>query len=302
MRGALLLVVVTALEAVSSGRHQPPPIVAQWREMLPSQEQVDRWRSCLPTPPPLPSLPELQLPQLPQLPQLQMPQMPRLPALPFWPQRGRSGGNDDVLHDATAFVRDSTSSGEGWTLVIERDSVRVWRRSLPGSPYDEIRGNGILKAPPRAVLNLLRRPDEQTIRKYNPMYDSGHDLETLDANTKVSYGAVRAIFPFKPRDTVTRVAFREVKELEPASATAILQHGVQHEAMPPRKGYVRAEILRGVFVVQNVPRQPGVTNFTFTQQVNVGGVIPAWLMNTLIAQDAVVFVQRVGKAAKRLGV
>ena len=45
------------------------------------------------------------------------------------------------------------------------------------------------------------------------MYDSGHDLEQLDADTKVSYGAVKAIFPFKPRDTVTRVAFRELREL-----------------------------------------------------------------------------------------
>ena len=42
------------------------------------------------------------------------------------------------------------------------------------------------------------------------MYDRGYDLEVVDGTTKVSYGSVRSIFPFKPRDTVTRVAFREL--------------------------------------------------------------------------------------------
>ena len=76
------------------------------------------------------------------------------------------------------------------------------------------------------------------------MYDSGHDLEQLDADTKVSYGAVKAIFPFKPRDTVTRVAFRELRELAPAAGTAIVQQAVEHPDMPPRKGYVRAKVRR----------------------------------------------------------
>jgi hypothetical protein len=31
--------------------------------------------------------------------------------------------------------------------------------------------------------------------------------------------------------------------------------------------------------------------------VDAGGIVPAWLMNSIIAQDAVVFVKRVGAAA-----
>ena len=60
---------------------------------------------------------------------------------------------------------------------------------------------------------------------------------------------------------------------------------------------VRAKILRGMHLVQPIDKKPGLTNFTFTQQVNAGGVIPAWLMNTLVAQDSVVFIKRLGTAA-----
>jgi len=191
-------------------------------------------------------------------------------------------------------VSDAASCDEGWELRVERDEVRVWRRHVPGSAFDEIRGNGMLKAPPSVVLALLMRGDAKTIREYNPMYAEGHDLQQLDGNTKVSYGSVRSIFPFKPRDTVTRVTRRELPTL---GGTVLLLEAVEHPAMPVRHGFVRAKILKGMHLVQPVASDPKVTNFTFLQQVNAGGAVPAWLMNTLIAQDAVVFVQRLGKAA-----
>ena len=145
---------------------------------------------------------------------------------------------------------------------------------------------------------LVQDADEEVIRQYNPLYDSGYDLQEIDANTKVSYGAVRAVFPFKPRDTVTRVAFREL----PASAgggNVVLQRAVKHPLMQKRNGYVRAEILRGMFVVQSVQGAPGVTNFTFTQQINVGGLPPAWLINQLVANDGVQLFTRLDSAARR---
>ena len=49
--------------------------------------------------------------------------------------------------------------------------------------------------------------------------------------------------------------------------------------------------------MQPVAQQPGLTNFTFTQQIDVGGVVPPWIVNRLITQDAVTFVKRVGVAA-----
>ena len=249
-----------------------------------------------------PSVP--QLPQLPSLPP--MPQLPSFPSLSVQKlseklrrrrrqKAARGGAAGDNTAAVEAMVCDSTSSDETWELKVERDEVRVWRRSVEGSAYDVIRGNGILRAPPAVVLALLKRGDPETIREYNPMYDEGHDLQQLDGNTKVSYGSVRSIFPFKPRDTVTRVALRALPNL---GGHVMLLEAVDHPAMPERQGFVRAKIVFGMHLVQPVVDKPMLTNYTFTQQVNVGGLIPAWLMNTLIAQDAVVFVQWLGKSAQ----
>ena len=138
--------------------------------------------------------------------------------LPTIPRRG------GTIVDTAALVKDATRDGEEWSLRVERDGVRVWQRSLPGSRLAEIRGNAILRAPPRRVVAIMRRSDEETIRSYNPTYDSGHDLQVIDANTKVTYGAARRIFPFKPRDTVTRIAFHELPpaQLDSVGGSALL--------------------------------------------------------------------------------
>jgi len=151
------------------------------------------------------------------------------------------------------------------------------------------------------VLALLRRADEATIREYNPTYESGFDLQTVDGSTKVTYGVTRRVFPFRPRDTVTRIVVREIApaQLDGIGGYALMLHAVEHADMPPRPGFVRARLLRGVTLMQPVPHQAGVTNFTFTQQVDVGGVIPNWMLNILITQDAVDFVKRIGVAANR---
>ena len=152
---------------------------------------------------------------------------------------GRSAGANELdVSSAEAIVSDATSSEDCWKLCVERDGVRVWRRQVEGSAYDEVRGNGIIPAKPAVVLELLRRGDAETIREYNPMYDSGHDLQQLDADTKVSYGRVRAIFPFKPRDTVTRVALRNLPTL---GGSALLLEAVEHPACLPKKDVVRLE-------------------------------------------------------------
>lgn len=241
----------------------------------------------------MPDLPRLQMPQMPEMPRLRMPRIPRLPSWRAGKQAGSAGAD---ISDAAvaAFVDDATSADESWELKVEKGTIRVWRRKVEGSKFDELRGNGILDASPEKVLTLLQSGDAETIRQYNPMYAEGYDLEQLDKQTKISYGTARSIFPFKPRDTVTRVAFRQLD----AGGTVLVLHAVDHRDKPVSPDFVRAKILRGMHLVQPMAGHASKTNFTFTQQINAGGALPAWLMNVLITQDSVQFVQRLGKVAR----
>lgn len=219
----------------------------------------------------------------------------RLMGSPF-AQRQRAVDMSNA-NDPRRFVIEMTSSDSSWDLKVDTGSVRVWRRKVPGSAFAEIRGNGILHAPPHAVLQLITSVDEATIRSYNPLYESGRDVAQLDGSTKLSYGRVRAVFPFKPRDTLTRVSRRKLgPELD--GGTVLILHAAEHADAPVLDECVRAKIIRGMHLVQPVAGKPQQTNFTFTQQVDAGGIVPASLMNLLITRDSVQFVQRLGAAAK----
>lgn len=213
---------------------------------------------------------------------------------PFRTSRRGRDRFSDRCGEVERYVREMTDDSDQWELRTDKAGIRIWRRAVPGSPFAEVRGNGLLDAPPSVVLSLLQCGDAETIREYNPMYELGYDLERIDPHTKISFGEVKAVFPLKPRDTVTRVAVREVPGL---GGTALILNSIDHPDMPPRSTHVRAKIIRGMHYVQPVNRQPGRTNFTFTQQVNAGGAVPAWLMNSLIAQDSISFIERLNAAS-----
>lgn len=127
--------------------------------------------------------------------------------------QGKHHGELDAGNDisyAYAFVADSASSDPAWDLKLSNENLRVWRRAVPGSHFDEVRGNGIIDAPPETLISLLCANDPDVIRLYNPLYAEGHDVCQIDKRTRLSYAVVRAFFPLKPRDTLTRVTLWEL--------------------------------------------------------------------------------------------
>ena len=181
-------------------------------------------------------------------------------------RRSRQPHDISSPSEVTQMVDDATNSDESWCLKTESGGVRVWRRSMPDSTFDMVRGSAILDVEPRAVVRLFETTDEELIRQFNPMYDSGWDLERIDRVSKVAYARVRSAFPgFKPRDTVTRVTQLRIGP----RGEVFLLRAVEHRAMPPQRGCVRAQILNGMNLVQPVPGDVRKTNFTFTQQANI---------------------------------
>ena len=182
----------------------------------------------------------------------------------FGREMSEAGSEATTVDAAYAFVMEATSSDGHWELKVD-GPVRVWRAKVDGSPVCAVRANGIIEAPPSAVIALLKRGDAETIRTYNPLYDSGHDVVRLDQRTKLSYARVRRVFPLKPRDSLTRVSEWDLPRMG-AGASALLLRAATHPDAPSEPGYVRARILKGMHLVQPIHGQPGRSNFTTVTQ------------------------------------
>jgi len=213
-----------------------------------------------------------------------------------------SDGQAEVLvKDATTDAGDA-SIGGSWVPMntaaskptAEATGVRVWARKVPGSVFLEVRCNGVLDAAPETVLRLLQSNDNAVIQSYNPMYDSGFDLQSIGERVKVSYARVRAAVPgLKPRDMVTMCAMHELPEM---GATALIMKAVEHHDAPQVPGVVRAKVLRGLHLLQSIPGSPHKTNFTMTQHFCPGS-INCGVPSALITRSSVQFVNRLERAA-----
>lgn len=136
-----------------------------------------------------------------------------LPTKMSGPRVGEASAEGEDVESIYAFVADATSADPSWKMKLNKNGVHVWRRQIPGSRVDEVRASGIIDASPEAVMELLCDHEADVIRSYNPLYDEGYDVCTIDVRTRLSYASVRAFFPLKPRDTLTRVAKWELPRL-----------------------------------------------------------------------------------------
>jgi hypothetical protein len=196
------------------------------------------------------------------------------------------------------WVRKTLAAGPTWSLKVDKGNVRVWRRPVRGARYDEIKGQGVLNAPPEKVVALFASTDPKVIRRFNPLYDTGWDLERINKEAKVSYTRVRPISPCRPRDMITRVTQRRMAlGADPLlSSTVQFIRSEEHPKDPQPKGYVRAQMLRGMNCIESIPGDPQRTKFTFTTLIDPGGFVPAWLANILYTQDASKYVERLNTA------
>jgi hypothetical protein len=226
----------------------------------------------------------------------------------------------------------------GWGRLVIGPTGRgisVFRRCVAGSQWEEVKGCGILKCKPACVVKLFETNDVDLIRSFNPLYDYGFDIERFSPSSKAAYARVRSAFPgLKPRDTVSAVEQHAVP-LDLGAGTVFMLRAIDHPEAPVDPKVVRAKILSGMNLIQvHVSAVCGgglhcmgkwltrvvwhatrcVMNvlqpvdgageeclFTFTQQVDGGGGIPAWIINKLVAREAVQFLARIESAAQKIG-
>mgnify|MGYP001213679623 CR=1 FL=1 len=64
--------------------------------------------------------------------------------------------------------------------------VSVFRRTVAGSRWEEVKGEGLLACTPASAIKLFETNDETLIRTFNPLYDSGYDVQRFSASAKVA--------------------------------------------------------------------------------------------------------------------
>ena len=179
-----------------------------------------------------------------------------------------------------------------WELINECDGVKVWRtfenikemhsststnkNKSSNNDVAVIRSEVILNSSPQKVYQLFM--DNSRVHEYNENCVELHDIEYLNHNTKVNWCATGKFGPFKARDFVTAVHFRElVGRRNRVTSSGVgyvsIAANIQHSKLPPTTHYVRSEIQLAATLMIPLPGQPNKTKFIQVTQVGqLGGV------------------------------
>jgi hypothetical protein len=188
-------------------------------------------------------------------------------------------------HDILQNVQNALRQDSLWELINESDGVKVWRtfvdikgmnsngRSSTANDVAVIRSEAILNSSPQKVYSLFM--DNSRVHEYNDNCVELHDIEYLNSNTKVNWCATGKFGPFKARDFVTAVHFRELVQEKSSHGVGYVSiaANIEHSKLPPTTTYVRSQIQLAATLMIPIPGQPNKTKFVQVTQVGqLGGV------------------------------
>lgn len=176
----------------------------------------------------------------------------------------------------TATVAPAIADGAGWRQVNSRNGVLISARPWAGSSFDEMQAIGDIDASPEAVLAVL--DDLPRYPQFMPPTSKAQFLGR-DANTVYYYMEISPPVIAR-RDYCIRVGWEHL----PGGKLRSFWSADNSGCPPERRGVVRVRENEGEWLLE--PIDDGRrTHVTYHCHIEVGGAVPAWMVNRVSATE-----------------
>ncbi|QRR03099.1 lipid-binding protein [Dyadobacter sandarakinus] len=169
--------------------------------------------------------------------------------------------------------------GGEWKFVIEKQGIRVYSRAVPDSKIKALQVKCTMPGSVAQIVALLMDLDAAT--KWVSHTKSCKLVRKISPSELYYYSEVSLPWPLENRDFVARIRV----SLDPATRIVTVDAPAVPGWVPVRKGIVRITQSTGTWTL--TPADAKNTQVQYTLQVDPGGVIPAWLVNSLSAQGPI---------------
>lgn len=160
-----------------------------------------------------------------------------------------------------------------WKLKKDEDGVQAYVRKVEGSSILEYKGTVTVDAGLEAVVRLFEEDARMT--EWFHQCAEARSLKTISPEEKVLYFVISMPWPVKDRDLV----FRRIRSKDSVTGAVEYRTSSLTEDYPEQGGKIRMPYLKGLW--RFTPLADGRTEIYYQQHSEVGGHIPAWLVNKL---------------------
>lgn len=196
----------------------------------------------------------------------------------------------ETVSPSVAEAREAGWQHYGTSDNGEADYV-MYTRKPADSKFDVYRLEATFDAPIGVVASVAARHivDPENVQK-----NMAKTVLELDDQGALIHSHIYIHAPFvADRDVVTRVEFTT----DPVSQTHVVSWRATGEGPPPRDGVVRLDRSDGSWTF--VPGPGGTTNAVYVSHTDIGGSLPAWVLNNFMSNTMVESVTGLRAALER---
>ena len=179
-----------------------------------------------------------------------------------------------------------TQGTQGWTPAFEKKGVRAYRKAGADGCIT-VRGDGRIMHHPLAVLRCIT--DLQRKHKYDTNYESGERVAVWSPQCFADHITFKQVWPTTQRDMVNIVHWRVTEQ----GYLVVLACSKELDAVPERRGIVRAEVAIGGWVMRPLPRNAGV-DCSYMVETDLKGTLPSSI-KAMVAENQPLLVAAVRK-------
>lgn len=162
-----------------------------------------------------------------------------------------------------------------WKLVKSEENISAYVCKLPDSPLKKVKVETTVNATLSQIVSIIRDADNHSDWVFLNEYS--RVIEVVDNCNWKYYGYNKLPWPITDRDLVTMARL----EQDSNGVVRIISEGIP-DFIPEKEDYVRIREIHSSWTL--TPEKNGLVNISFELEIDVGGKIPAWLINMSIAR------------------
>jgi hypothetical protein len=179
-----------------------------------------------------------------------------------------------------------------WKLRKEESGVKIYTRSIEGSPYDEFKATvTIQNTSLTRVLDVIM--DVKNYPKNFPNCASAQVLEQRGKYSDIHYITIKAPWPVADRDAIYEATTSFSEDGKHARVKLIPRGNYKEED----KNFIRVHNGQGFWELDEVA--PGSVQVVYQFHADPAGEIPGWLANLVIVSNPLKTLESLRNLAKK---
>ncbi|HEX4459652.1 MAG TPA: START domain-containing protein [Polyangia bacterium] len=177
-----------------------------------------------------------------------------------------------VLLASTTAARAGKVGPDGWEQIADKDGVKVFRKSVAGSPLKSMKGVGIVDVPVATVALVLL--DDPRAHEWVDSLAESRVVRMVNPHEYIEYNHIAMPAICRDREFVTRVTL----ESRPAEKVAIIRSAPADDpSIAHNKKIIRGDLI-SFYQLRSIDDGKR-TELTIEMHTDPKGWLPAWVVN-----------------------